>query len=462
MKTAGLLTATRIAQAALTATAAQHDIWLSDDLGVRGIGRLLLRVSPCGVKRFYFRTSTEGKRNTVALGPYSRTRQDRFLTLEQAREAARGCAQVPADSVQRAAPLVPMPSVATPTAAVPQSTHATISSSPLPTVMDLCKAYVARLRAQHKTCARNTETTFLRYIEPTALASTPARDATSDQFAAILRDIVKAGHGTTARRLRSQLHSTFANAMRAKFDPFATEFTVDPGVEVNPITKIPSMAWFNKPGDRALSRAELTEFWRYLQDDGKAPPTMAHRAVRLSILLFGQRCQQLLRAQIKDVDLERGEVLLLDGKGMRTTAREHLLPGGPVATEELRWLVQHARDLGVTTLFPSTHHDKRINEGSVSHCVRDASVELLRLGRISSSFSYRDLRRTIETHGSALISKEIRAHLQSHDLGGIQNRNYNRYDFRLEKRDALVVWEGFLASLLSPTALAATSTGAAT
>jgi integrase len=56
-------------------------------------------------------------------------------------------------------------------------------------------------------------------------------------------------------------------------------------------------------------------------------------------------------------------------------------------------------------------------------------------------FSMRDLRRTAETHMAALgISSDVRAQIQSHGLGGIQARHYDRHDYMPEKRAALEQW----------------------
>lgn len=76
-----LLSAHRIA----TAAARDKESWLSDNHGLRGAGRLLLRVGRGGGSRFYFRSSKDGRRQVVPLGPYSRTAREGFLTLEQAR-----------------------------------------------------------------------------------------------------------------------------------------------------------------------------------------------------------------------------------------------------------------------------------------------------------------------------------------------------------------------------------------
>jgi hypothetical protein len=56
-------------------------------------------------------------------------------------------------------------------------------------------------------------------------------------------------------------------------------------------------------------------------------------------------------------------------------------------------------------------------------------------------FSLRDLRRTAETQMAALgISSDVRGQIQSHGLGGIQARHYDRHDYMPEKRAALELW----------------------
>jgi hypothetical protein len=56
----------------------------------------------------------------------------------------------------------------------------------------------------------------------------------------------------------------------------------------------------------------------------------------------------------------------------------------------------------------------------------------------NGTFTLGDLRRTVETRLSAAgVSLLVRAHLQSHGLGGIQNRHYDKHDYLAEKRLAL-------------------------
>lgn len=61
--------------------------------------------------------------------------------------------------------------------------------------------------------------------------------------------------------------------------------------------------------------------------------------------------------------------------------------------------------------------------------------------KLSQIVSGPNLRRTAETHMAALgISSDVRAQIQSHGLGGIQARHYDRHDYMPEKRAALALW----------------------
>jgi hypothetical protein len=66
-------------------------------------------------------------------------------------------------------------------------------------------------------------------------------------------------------------------------------------------------------------------------------------------------------------------------------------------------------------------------------------------GEATRAFSLSDLRRTAETTLASLgVSQDVRAQIQSHGLGGVQQKHYNRHDYRVEKREALQKWAAWL------------------
>jgi len=67
---------------------------------------------------------------------------------------------------------------------------------------------------------------------------------------------------------------------------------------------------------------------------------------------------------------------------------------------------------------------------------------------VREPFQLRDIRRTCETMLASLgVSSDVRAQLQSHGLGGVQTRHYDRHDYMAEKRQTLKTWGRHLERL---------------
>jgi len=441
------LTASRIR----LATMLQRSLWLSDDHGVRGVGRLLLRITTNGVQRFYFRFNSAGQRRTVALGPYSRIRKVGYLTIEQARRAARELLPYPAQT--------PVPRLGVGDEKTPGATEnprrrlsttfldrARASRSQL-TVIGLCDAYAERLEATGKFSAQSVRLTLRRHLGSSELANSPADSASPSEFATLLRQIVAAGHGLTASKVRSYLHSAYAMALKSELDPNAVSDLGAHNIKSNPLAYIPSLSEYKKARDRALSKSELKALWKELHP-AEGAIKFTHRFVRLDLLLGGQRCQQLLRVRIENVDLEEDSLVLYDFKGRRQP-RLHWLPLIPAARRDVLWFMGNARDLGSDLLFAGKIGGGAVSPFSVTSAVTAISSKLVADKAVSSPFTYGDLRRTAETTLAYLkVTKDIRAQLLSHGLGGVQHRHYDRHAYKDEKIAALLQLQNFLDSLL--------------
>ena len=87
---------------------------------------------------------------------------------------------------------------------------------------------------------------------------------------------------------------------------------------------------------------------------------------------------------------------------------------------------------------------------TVSALVNDIATDMLEAKELRESFQLRDLRRTCETMLAAMgISSDIRAQVQSHGLGGIQVRHYDRHNYIEEKRSALEKWNRHLDKIIA-------------
>jgi len=87
---------------------------------------------------------------------------------------------------------------------------------------------------------------------------------------------------------------------------------------------------------------------------------------------------------------------------------------------------------------------------TVSEIVTDLSTAMRKAKETREPFELRDIRRTCETMLASLgVSSDVRAQLQSHGLGGVQQRHYDRHEYALEKRAALEKWERHLDRLMA-------------
>jgi integrase len=214
-------------------------------------------------------------------------------------------------------------------------------------------------------------------------------------------------------------------------------------VEQNPVGAIKRVRGANQKGDRVLSAEELRAFWLELQETSP----MLRDALRLAIVLGGQRFAQLLRIRPQDVDLEARTVLVFDPKGMRERPREHLLP----ITETAAGLL--ARALAINGSAPNiltTDGRTPIHPSTLSDVVHTVALRMVEKGSARAMFRGGDLRRTCETMLAALsIPKDVRAQLQSHGLGGVQGAHYDRHDYLSEKRAALEAWQQRLLEIVN-------------
>jgi integrase len=81
--------------------------------------------------------------------------------------------------------------------------------------------------------------------------------------------------------------------------------------------------------------------------------------------------------------------------------------------------------------------------------VNSLALQMMEAKELREGFELRDLRRTCETMLASIgISSDIRAQIQSHGLGGVQARHYDRHNYMAEKRATLESWNQYLQRLV--------------
>ncbi len=449
-----------IRTAIATARKTGRAVWKADGAIPRTHGGLQLHAHPNGAPRWYWRYSkSDGTSVRVAIGAYAPRPIDGAFTLPQARAEVAKLAALylaPESRDVKSHLAREHARVAAEREAAERARRAALAAETAAgryTLEKLLAAYVAHLRKQGKSSARAVENIFAVHVTKAhpVTAALPANAVNAREVVTMLRTLTEAGKGRTAAKLRSYLRAAYALAARAALDSDAPAAFLPFNVEANPVQATATLSQYNRALERALSEPELREYLAALEALPDAP---ARDALLLLLLLGGQRPTQLVRATVADVDLHAKLLRLHDPKGKRAQPRVHTLPLSGAAAAVVERCIARAEKQGSSWLF-SSHGRAPLRGETLTEASRDIAAALLAKPKaervVRERFQLRDIRRTCETALARMgISKDIRAQIQSHGLGGIQGRHYDRHDYMPEKTATLAAWAAHLET--KPTA----------
>jgi hypothetical protein len=233
-----------------------------------------------------------------------------------------------------------------------------------------------------------------------------------------------------AAKLRAYLRAAFAAGIRARQDARALPALRDLRITSNPARDLATIEGSIGARTRALSKDELRAYWKRISAQEGAPGA----ALRFHLLTGAQRVEQLARLIDADRDLDLDAVRLRDTKGRRKTPRGHVVPLLPAASDALDGMGPRTGAF----LFTVDHGKSGVSYSAIRSYVLDVAEAMVKDKEAAALFTPGDLRRTVETRLAELgVSGDARAQLQSHGLGGIQARHYDRHDYFSEKRAAL-------------------------
>ena len=314
------------------------------------------------------------------------------------------------------------------------------------TLKALCEAYADLLEANGKAqSARQTRSIFKCHVLDAHpdIAALPAQDVTAHQIATMVRKVAEQGKDRTAGILRSYLSAAFNAARKSPFDAKLPSALIAYGIESNPVEPVSTIAV--RRGNHTLTAGELKAYMAALSDDD-----LPDLALKLALYAGGQRMAQLLRAKVGDYDEHTKALRLWDGKGKRSTPREHLLPLAPKAAVIVEKLAARAKALEEANARKEGREPGNSNLWLLSSQGKTPLADTTPGKRATAicksmngeAFDLRDLRRTCETMLAGMgISKDTRAQLLSHGLSGVQDAHYDRHGYIEEKRAALTAWE---------------------
>ncbi|MBF6022808.1 integrase family protein [Lysobacter niastensis] len=312
----------------------------------------------------------------------------------------------------------------------------------------LMAAYVDHLKLAGKASAKEVDATVDRNITKPhpKIADLPVDAITVETVMPVFRKLTRAGKWRAAEKLAAHLRAAFNAAKASRLDAGVVSFA-EFDVRANPLLELR----VTRPdeganGDRevqeesgALSETELRHYWKAINK-----LTTPHGAMmRFHLLTGGQRMEQLSRLDVRDWDHDANAITLMDTKGRRRKARTHvvpLLPDAITALEDMR-----TDEPAGPHLFSVSAGARAAVPHTLAAAMRDVSELLLDKELVSMPITPGTIRRTVETRlAAAKVSKDVRAHLQSHGLGGVQDRHYDRHSYLDEKRDALQVLRDML------------------
>lgn len=292
------------------------------------------------------------------------------------------------------------------------------------TLEALLQTYVSFLAAQGRQAAREVQNLVRLNVVKRfpKTAAKPAFEVISDDVLDILRALIEAGKGRSANKLRSYLRAAYQCAIDVRTTASVPVAFKSFGVTTNPVAQTKRSAQFDKADKRPLSVPELRTYWKVIENVSGLPGA----ALRIHLLSGGQRMEQLVRLRWGDV--REDSFTLYDAKGRPGAgAREHLLPMTPELARAFATLPR-AGEYAISASKGKTPLVSTTLAGWARAAVGSALV----------GFQLKRVRSGVETALAAQgVSREIRGHLQSHGLTGVQARHYDAHDYVPEKRRAL-------------------------
>ena len=407
--------------------------WLSED-GKRGQGALRAKGGPHGA-RFYFRYRTSaGDYDDLPLGSFDSTGTS-GMTLGEATDRAGALRKryLNGDRDLRAILEAEQREAVRQRDAVEREAQARAAAEQA-TLGALLIGYADQLVRAGKTSAVQVRGALKRHVEQAwpILWATPAENVTADDLLAVVARVADEGKLREASKLRAYLRAAYAAGIRAKQDARSLPALRELRLTANPARDLVTIDGASQARERALSVAELRAYWRRIS----AAHDIGGALLRFHLLTGGQRIEQLARVTVTDYDVDLRVIRLRDTKGRRRQPRIHDVPLSTPAAQAMR--AMQGGKLG-PYVFTVTAGESGAAYSTVQQRLRPIVAAMADAGELDKGpFTVGDLRRTVETRLAAEgIGMDVRAQLQSHGLGGVQGRHYDRHDYLPEKKKAL-------------------------
>jgi len=433
---------------------ADHPYRVPEDTNKRGAGRLVLEVKPNGAKYFYFRyyfgKYTDGERKGkprlkyVSIGRFRESAKATGFTLAEARSKALNYGEIIKQGLD----------VKTFIEEEQLEEEKRVRQFELAkqkgTLDQLIKSYLSAMEAKGKRSHESVSHSLNIYLyQPfPEMVKRKANAIETDDIYMIIKRMIDGGVTTHSNRIRSYLHAAFNYGIHSDNDPFDHEKAggrdkIKFNLKINPVTPIPMQAAFERVGEHVITEKEIEIVW-----DGLPKLFLVASWVIKLALTTGQRVGEIVRLKWSNIDFE--DQIMTIPASVSKNKIEHIVPLDRLAwsvIEEIRKVTNEFE-----YLFPRSNRGV-LKEGShitSAFIARDVRKYCSQQNRVNK-FIPRDVRRTWKTlAGKAGIDKVIRDRVQNHSQQDVSSKNYDRYDYLHEKRQALKIWNDYLDLIIHP------------
>ncbi|WP_342617542.1 integrase [Rhodoferax sp. GW822-FHT02A01] len=399
-------------------------------------GALQARRLASGTITFYWRYTHDGKSDRVVIGPYDASAPPKSLSpgskgysVAAATEACRERATI---QVQNA----PVGGYRGHVASIKRDHEAAqnaLTDAQEHSVSKLLDAYVSYLEGKERRSASDARSIFKHHVKDAHpdIANGPAVHLTPENVTDMMRTLIKAEKGRTANKLRSYLLAAYQCGLDSKSRASIPAIFKSFKISSNPVALTKRESEFDKADKNQFELEELQTYWGLIKDIAG----IRGAALRLHLLSGGQRIEQLCK--LKRENVTDKTFTLFDGKGRPgKPPRVNFLPlfsGISAAISELA--KENTGEYAISTDGGATP----LSAMTMTNWAKDVAKTKI------DNFQLKRVRSGVETAlAVAGVSREIRAHLQSHGLTGVQDKHYDGHDYVPEKQFALEVLHALL------------------
>ena len=323
----------------------------------------------------------------------------------------------------------------------------------------LLEAYADDLKVRGKKSARAVRVSLTTNVKSRfpELWNKTASEITSEDIFNILKHPTLLKAKSNYNLVRGYLFSAFKKAKSSDFSVDGSEKLKGFGIEFNPVADIEKRkVAVQISKDYFLTEKQLKRFAELIDT---IPDERNQTFAKILLLLGGQRPEQLRNVTEDRLALDKGDawIKIIETKGSNNDAgKSHDIPLTPMLIKLFQSLSPFESGYVFEAMFrrreagkPETYEMGQLLETDYFNeaIFKPIAKQMMAEGSWKSDkpFTINILRKSGQSYLTAKgISREIRNWFYSHNLTGVDYKNYQRYEFQKEKLDCLKLLEKLL------------------